>query len=63
MESIGKSADENIFDQLDQLSKITKTEIPKQILDLGSKNIRFNKVISKSEMKTYVLDSTVYKGI
>ena len=61
LSSIGKSADENIFEQIDKLSKITKTEIPKPILDLNSKEVRFNKVISKSDMRTYVLDNTLCK--
>lgn len=56
--SIGKSAAKNIFEQVDQLSKITKTEIPQPILDLNSKKVRFNRVISKNNMRTYVLDNT-----
>ncbi len=58
LDSIGKSADKNIFEQVDQLSKITQTEIPQPILDLNSKEVRFNKVISKNNMRTYVLDNT-----
>ena len=63
LDSIDESAGENIFGQVDQLSKITKTQIPKPILDLRRKSIKFNRVISKSEMKNYVLDSTVSKKI
>lgn len=63
LDSIDESAGENIFGQVDQLFKITKTQIPKPILDLRRKSIKFNRVISKSEMKNYVLDSTVSKKI
>lgn len=59
LSSIGGSIDENIFEQVIQLSKITKTDIPKPILDLSSKNIRFNKVITKSDMRSYVLNNTI----
>lgn len=61
--SIGESPDKNIFEQLDKLSKITKTEIPKPISNLNNKNVRFNKVISKDEMRSYLLNVTICEKI
>lgn len=54
--SIDESTSENIFEQLDKLSKITKTEIPKPIFNLNNKNIRFDKVIYKDEMTSCLLN-------
>lgn len=61
--SIGESASENVFEQLDKLSKVTNTEIPKPILNLNSKNVRFSKLISKGEMRSYLLSDVSFERI
>ncbi len=63
LDSIGEFADGNIFEQLGELSKITRTEIPKPISNLNNKNVRFNKVIFKDEMRSYLLNNTVCETI
>ena len=59
LDSIGEFADGNIFEKLGELSKITRTEIPKPISNLNRKNVRFDNVICKDEMKNYLLNNTV----
>ena len=44
------------FENLEKLSKLTNTQIPKSIKELKEKEIRFNGVIEKNEMKTAVAD-------
>ena len=45
------------FEMLEKLSTVTKTEIPESIVALKEKNVRFNTVISKEDMSSFIADS------
>lgn len=57
LESVDKNMneDEDIFNTIEKLSKVTKTKIPSPILQLKNLKIRFDKTISKSDMFEYIL--------
>lgn len=56
LESVDKNMneDEDIFNTIEKLSKVTKTKIPSPILQLKNLKIRFDKTISKSDMFEYI---------
>ena len=47
----------NDFEMLEKLSVVTKTDIPESIVALKEKNVRFNTVISKEDMSSFIADS------
>lgn len=53
----GVESDLDEFGQAEQLSKLTKTEIPPQILALRDKAVRFEKACDKVEMANFVVDT------
>lgn len=53
----GKKIHDDEFRMLDELCDISKYEIPSQLLELKTKDVRFNKSIDKTDMKDYVLST------
>lgn len=45
------------FEMVDKLNKITNLEVPKSLLELKNKEIRFSKSINKEDMKEFVLST------
>ncbi|MBO5908702.1 MAG: threonine synthase [Clostridia bacterium] len=56
LEAIGEKANENEFEAVGLLSKLTNTDIPKPISDLEAAQIRFNNVCNKEDMNKVVLE-------
>lgn len=56
LSAIGKCNKENEFEMLMDIEKITNIKIPDSISNLENREIRFNKVISKNEIKTVIKD-------
>lgn len=61
LSSIGGKTDCDDFAQLDELSKMTDTTAPKQLLNLKDAKIRFKNAIDKDDMKNYVLQKFTSK--
>lgn len=54
--SLGETADGDEFAPLYKLAEVSNTEIPSPLASLKEKKVRFDKVISPSDMATEVLD-------
>ncbi|MDE5600798.1 MAG: threonine synthase, partial [Oscillospiraceae bacterium] len=61
LSSIGGKTDCDDFAQIDELSKMTDTAAPKQLLNLKNAEIRFKNAIDKDGMKNYVLQKFTSK--
>ncbi len=51
----------NDFEMLEKLSVVTKTEIPENISALKEKNVRFDTVIDRTEMSSFIANSLKLK--
>lgn len=57
LSAIGNAADCDEFGLVEELSKVSNMPVPASLAALKNKDIRFSKVIDKTEMKDYVFES------
>ena len=61
LSAIGKNTDCDEFGLVDELAKVSNIPVPASLAALKDKEVRFTKVIDKSEMKDYVFDALKVK--
>ena len=61
LQAIGKKTDCDEFGLVDELAEVSNIPVPASLAALKNKEIRFNKIIDKSEMKDYVFDALEIK--
>lgn len=61
LQAIGKKTDCDEFGLVDELAEVSNIPVPASLAALKNKEIRFNKIIDKSEMKDYVFDALKIK--
>ena len=57
LSALGQGADTDEFSLVEKLAEVSKMPVPKSLAELKDKQVRFDRVIAKDEMKDFVFES------